>query len=221
MNNIPITGKFKPKGIGGFALLDAEDVEFEDGTRLSEKDFSGIYIGSGEMPKGCNVQIDPSGESFPAMLYAVEKDIIPEQELAFMLEEDFGIYVYGGHNLFNITSIQVGEKYTVVWGEDVFESTATEGSFNGFPMIGIGNTSLAGGENNNMPFAIGYITTPDDGESQYSCTIASLDGSASKNVRVYQIEGYKLKESYIPDLLYTQIDQRIEDYINDALGGDY
>jgi hypothetical protein len=29
--SIPISDKFKPKGIGGFALIDAEDVEYEDG----------------------------------------------------------------------------------------------------------------------------------------------------------------------------------------------
>lgn len=33
---IPITGKFKPKNNGSFALVDAADVEMPDGTRLSE-----------------------------------------------------------------------------------------------------------------------------------------------------------------------------------------
>lgn len=37
--SIPITDKFKPKGAGGYALMDAEDVEMPDGTRLS--DFKG------------------------------------------------------------------------------------------------------------------------------------------------------------------------------------
>ena len=32
---IPITDKFKPKGVGGYALMDAEDIEMPDGTRLS------------------------------------------------------------------------------------------------------------------------------------------------------------------------------------------
>lgn len=36
---IPITDKFKPKGVGGYALMDAADVEMPDGTRLS--DFKG------------------------------------------------------------------------------------------------------------------------------------------------------------------------------------
>ena len=35
--SIPITDKFKPKGTGGFALVDAEDVEMPDGTRLHER----------------------------------------------------------------------------------------------------------------------------------------------------------------------------------------
>lgn len=34
--SIPITDKLKPSGIGGFALMDAEDVEMPDGSRLSE-----------------------------------------------------------------------------------------------------------------------------------------------------------------------------------------
>lgn len=37
--SIPITDKFKPKGVGGYALMDAADVEMPDGTRLS--DFKG------------------------------------------------------------------------------------------------------------------------------------------------------------------------------------
>ena len=33
--SIPISDKFKPKGVGGFALVDSEDVEHEGG-RLNE-----------------------------------------------------------------------------------------------------------------------------------------------------------------------------------------
>ena len=36
--SIPITDKFKPKGAGGFPLMDAEDVQMPDGTRLSDLD---------------------------------------------------------------------------------------------------------------------------------------------------------------------------------------
>ena len=32
---IPITDKFKPKGAGGFSLMDAEDIDFRDG-RLTD-----------------------------------------------------------------------------------------------------------------------------------------------------------------------------------------
>lgn len=32
---IPITGKFKPKGVGGFALMDADDIDFKEG-RLTD-----------------------------------------------------------------------------------------------------------------------------------------------------------------------------------------
>ena len=33
--SIPITDKFKPKGAGGYALMDAEDIDFKDG-RLTD-----------------------------------------------------------------------------------------------------------------------------------------------------------------------------------------
>ena len=40
--SIPITDKFKPKGAGGYALIDAEDVEMPDGSRLGDvKIFNG------------------------------------------------------------------------------------------------------------------------------------------------------------------------------------
>lgn len=34
--SIPITDKFKPKGAGGYALMDAEDIQMPDGKRLSD-----------------------------------------------------------------------------------------------------------------------------------------------------------------------------------------
>lgn len=36
--SIPITDKFKPKGAGGYPLMDAEDILMPDGTRLSDLD---------------------------------------------------------------------------------------------------------------------------------------------------------------------------------------
>lgn len=42
--SIPITDKFKPKGVGGYALIDAEDVEMPDGTRLSEFEGNGTSV---------------------------------------------------------------------------------------------------------------------------------------------------------------------------------
>jgi hypothetical protein len=45
---VEITGKFKPKNNGSFSLIDAEDVEMPDGTRLSE--FSGSAGQAGLTP---------------------------------------------------------------------------------------------------------------------------------------------------------------------------
>ena len=36
-NNVEVIAKIKPKNNGNFALIDAPDVEFEDGVRLDEK----------------------------------------------------------------------------------------------------------------------------------------------------------------------------------------
>jgi hypothetical protein len=141
---------------------------------------------------GDTAKMKPS--EFPTKILGIEvgggatvEDIIPEQELTFVYDESNRVHVLSGHNLFNVTSIALGKKYKVVWGSDEYSCTAVEGLYLGqYPMIGIGNPYAIGGEDNNMPFAIGYITIPDDGDSQYSCIIVSLDGSASKRVRVYQ-----------------------------------
>lgn len=178
---------------------------------------------------------------------ATAEDIIPEQELTFVYDESSYAYVLSGHNLFNVTSIALGKKYKVVWGSDEYSCTAVEGIFLGqYPMIGIGNPIAIGGENNNMPFAIGYIPIPDDGDSQYSCIIVSLDGSASKRVRVYQDVGNEKEVRYtsgtftptanktvhtithglgvVPDLIVVQIAKTIKEtdmpnYYNTIYGG--
>lgn len=60
------------KGVGGEAGKSAYDLWLENGNTGTIDDFfeslkgddgkSGVYVGSGEMPEGCNVQIDPNGE---------------------------------------------------------------------------------------------------------------------------------------------------------------
>lgn len=69
---IPITDKFKPKGVGGYPLMDAEDVLMPDGKRLSEfesgkpgKDGVTPHIGAngnwwiGETDTGVKAQGEP------------------------------------------------------------------------------------------------------------------------------------------------------------------
>lgn len=150
-------------------------------------------IKSALIEKGQTVSDTDTFRSYADKILAIQGggattvDIIPEQELTFVYDESSNVYTLVGHNLFSVTSIALGKEYKVVWGSDEHSCTAVEGLFLGqYPMIGIGNPYVIGGENNNLPFAIGYITIPDDGDSQYSCIIASLDGSATKNVRVYQ-----------------------------------
>jgi hypothetical protein len=52
--------------------------------------------------------------------------------------------------------------------------------------------------------------------------IAALEAITSVKVRVYQSKtAEKLKMAYISNALYTEIDKRIEAYINEALGGEF
>ena len=151
----------------------------------------------------------------------IQTDIIPEQELTFTLDESLGFYLLSGYSLFNVLALTVGETYHIRWGEETYVCTAYEGTYNGTPLVGIGNVAFIDGEDTGEPFAVGYFVA--DGTDLHNwCTIAAFDNSTSKNVCVYQTEeGYKLKESYLPDSLYTEIDTRIENYISEALGGDY
>ena len=43
----------------------------------------------------------------------------------------------------------------------------------------------------------------------------------SCSVYIKELEVYEIKQEYLPASLYTEIDQRIENYINEALGGEY
>ena len=108
-------------------------------------------------------------------------DILPEQELAFVDDPSSGFPALTGFNLFNFV---LGETYTVVWGDQTFACECFEGTMDGIPIIGIGNTAAIGGANNELPFAFGVVTA--EGDYNGYCMIASLDGSYSKKVRIYQ-----------------------------------
>lgn len=48
-----------------------------------------------------------------------------------------------------------------------------------------------------------------------------MSDDAQHILKVEKLGNYTLKETYLPSTLYAKIDQRIEDYINEALGGEY
>jgi hypothetical protein len=148
-------------------------------------------------------------DKYLKMLELTEKDIFPEQDVAFVYAENFNCFASAFPNgTFVLTD---GAEYKVLWEETVYTCTAFY--IESMGATAIGNTVAIGGEDNGIPFAIGS-------DSNGGVTIFSFD-QTTKKVRIYQSEGYKIKESYIPDSLYAQIDKRIEDYINAALGGDY
>jgi hypothetical protein len=145
-----------------------------------------------------------------------ETDIIPAQDVALSYNSSLGACMKGDYNLF---SIVLGETYEVVWGDQTFTCTAFDGVLDGAPCVAIGNPYPVGGADNNLPFIIGIV--PLDADVVLS-VIAALGDITSVKVRVYQSKTVeRLKMAYIPNALYTEIDKRIEAYINDALGGEF
>lgn len=79
----------------GFEGTEAEWLE----SLIGAKGNSGVYVGSGDMPEDCNVQIDPDGETLTLddiknALYRNTVDIDELIELG-----DFGVYVVEGYGI--------------------------------------------------------------------------------------------------------------------------
>lgn len=140
---------------GEFPLVNAADVAMPDGKRLSEVNFSG--------------ETD------------VEVDILPKQTLEFADNSDLGSYAV----LLSPApvTLEYGTDYYVEWdGEAFLSTTCNEGemSFDGAPVIGMGNTGLLGGASDGQPYAIGYIPAAD------LLVIMTADDSDAHTIRIYQ-----------------------------------
>ncbi len=75
------------KGQDGYTP--AKDVDYFDGEK-GDKGESGVYVGSGDMPDGYNVQIDPDGEgsTLEALIAEAMQDAITTEEWTFTLDDE-------------------------------------------------------------------------------------------------------------------------------------
>lgn len=127
-----------------------------------------------------------------------------------------------------------GETYKVTWDGTEYTCVAVYIPESIIPaMVAIGNVyDFANGTNaaeviditklpqNGEPFMIGYGT---DSNGEHLMGLDLQQTGTNHNVGIVH-DGIKIKKldvKYIPDELYTKIDERIDDYINEALGGDY
>lgn len=124
--------------------------------------------------------------------------ILTEQEFSFTAAEDGTYQAMAG-----ATPLTVGKTYKVVWdgAEYVYEAINVDGAI------------LIGDFLASNPFVIGLV--------EGSTMIATSNTSATHTISIIEVGGYEIKQEYLPASLYTEIDQRIENYINEALGGDY
>jgi hypothetical protein len=82
---------------------------------------------------------------------------------------------------------------------------------------GVGNGVPFGGTGNNEPFVV--TVAPDNGRYFLTCFCLTDTASAQHTLTVEINETqYKLREEYLPT---DAIKKYVEDYINEALGGDY
>lgn len=107
-----------------------------------------------------------------------------------------------------------GETYLVQWDDTVVTATAYNGTVPGYGAgVAIGNGSLLGYPSNNEPFIICM-----DADSPY-ILIGATDGSQAESHAVSIVrQTVKINESYLPE---DWVKSYVEQYIDEALGGEY
>lgn len=124
--------------------------------------------------------------------------ILTEQEFSFT-DDGNGMY----QAILDAIPLTAGNEYKVLWDgtEYVYEAMNMDGA------IMIGDFLAAN------PFVIGLV--------EGTAMIATSSTSATHTIAITEVGTCEIKQEYLPASLYTAIDQRIEDYINEALGGEY
>lgn len=168
----------------------------------------------GENADGTVTQIDNKYLA-PIVLESGYKEIHPEVDFSTVMNSDFGVYFNGvpvEQELYDRWQANTN-TVRVTFDGVVYECTPqTVGGY-----YGVGNGAPFGGTGNNEPF----VATIALNSGAYYLTCFCLTDTAptqhSLTVELYE-EGYKLREDYLPmDAIKTYID----DYISEALGGDY
>lgn len=142
-------------------------------------------------------------------------EIRPEFIFSTVMNSDFGVYFNGvsvGQAVYDRWQANTG-KVRVTFDGTVYECQPQ--MVGGY--YGVGNGVPFGGTGNNEPFVV--TIAPDNGGYYLTC-FCLTDTAPTRHYLTVELieEGYKLREEYLPmDAIKTYID----DYINEALGGDY
>lgn len=133
---------------------------------VGPKGVSGVYVGSGDMPDGYNVQVDPDAGG------EVETPIVVAHKVATEYpDEDWTDFAYG-ELIGNFAAIEAGRTYRITFEGEVYECVAykaTEREGDGI-YICLGNEDWAAielpeiilhGGGNNEPFGIVYASDLD------------------------------------------------------------
>ena len=199
---IELISKIKPKNNGTFAMVDASDVEMPNGKRLSEVEFGGGGGSGGGCD--CDQRLNDLLEN-PVILVA--------QPLSFAPSPDFyGVYLYESTpQELGLKPVTAGTKYLVQWGDAEFEETAFAGELPDFgSFVAIGNGEPYGLPESDAPF---LIAINEVGVAFF----AGADTTPTRRVGIKKAE-VKVKESYLPE---DWVKGYVEEYINEALGGEY
>ena len=110
-------------------------------------------------------------------------EILPETVVQFS----------NGEAALALLNLVAGEVYTVLWGGTAYECTAMEAYSDGISAVFVGNTLIAGGEDNGIPFAIGDIPA----QGMAACVVVSGDPPAAVGITQTKRELKKMDNKFI------------------------
>lgn len=127
----------------------------------------------------------------------------------FALSEAYGVYAYGFSPC--PFALVIGETYTVEWDGVSYTCTAVDASALMPGFVALGNFSaFTGGASTGEPFVLGYAEVGISGQPEIN--FIALDTQTEHAVAIYQ-EDAIATESFVKTY--------VEQYISEALGGDY
>lgn len=196
------------------------------GEELANKQPKGNYVltVNGQTPdENGNVIVEGGGGGVTSWNDLTDKPFYEEVSLETVVpEETYSGFVFlSGLNLYgkagmNWFSLQEGEKYIVRWQGEEWSVTAFKMAQQGMEAIVLGNEKLLSGESATPvePFVVYQITA-----NNY-CAVCAFDQEASHTFGIFKDSTvvYPLDAKFLP---MEAIDARIEQYISEALGGDY